>query len=219
MNNLITKHPRTILAGALSAALMFATGGVMAQETTQDRDTTTQQGENQDQTSGQDGSAQGTAQHTERDREWYQTMDQQVEESQDGIAQDQRSQAQDHIGHDRIQTSRDLSQADRDDDRDRAMAERDGDIDGDVDGGLFDRDSDQPINDTWITTKVKSSLLADSDVAGTEVSVETINGVVHLSGYVDDQRQIDRAVEVARDIEGVTRVESSGLQLKTSDTD
>ena len=77
----------------------------------------------------------------------------------------------------------------------------------------------RPINDTWITTKVKSSLLADSDVAGTEVSVETINGVVHLSGYVDDQRQIDRAVEVARDIEGVTRVESSGLQLKTSDTD
>lgn len=190
MNNLITKHPRTILAGALSAALMFATGGVMAQETTQDRDTTTQQGENQDQTSGQDG-----------------------------IAHDQRSQAQDHIGHDRIQTSRDLSQADRDDDRDRAMADRDGDIDGDVDGGMFDRDSDQPINDTWITTKVKSSLLADSDVAGTEVSVETINGVVHLSGYVDDQRQIDRAVEVARDIEGVTRVESSGLQLKTSDTD
>lgn len=179
MNNLITKHPRTILAGALSAALMFATGGVMAQETTQDRDTTTQQGENQDQT----------------------------------------SQAQDHIGHDRIQTSRDLSQADRDGDRDRAMADRDGDIDGDVDGGMFDRDSDQPINDTWITTKVKSSLLADSDVAGTEVSVETINGVVHLSGYVDDQRQIDRAVEVARDIEGVTRVESSGLQLKTSDTD
>ncbi len=179
MNNLITKHPRTILAGALSAALMFATGGVMAQETTQDRDTTTQQGENQDQT----------------------------------------SEAQDHIGHDRIQTSRDLSQADRDGDRDRAMADRDGDIDGDVDGGMFDRDSDQPINDTWITTKVKSSLLADSDVAGTEVSVETINGVVHLSGYVDDQRQIDRAVEVARDIEGVTRVESSGLQLKTSDTD
>lgn len=93
-----------------------------------------------------------------------------------------------------------------------------------ADGSPADRlddgmDSDQPVDDTWITTKVKSSLLADSDVAGTEVSVETINGVVHLSGYVDDQRQIDRAVEVARDIEGVTRVESSGLQLKTSDTD
>ena len=43
--------------------------------------------------------------------------------------------------------------------------------------------------------------------------------MVHLSGYVDDQRQIDRAVEIARDIEGVTNVESSGLQLKASDTD
>ena len=93
------------------------------------------------------------------------------------------------------------------------------DGDRDADGGIFDSDSDQPINDTWITTKVKSSLLADSDVAGMDVDVETINGVVHLSGYVDDQRQIDRATQVARDIEGVTSVESSGLQLKTSDTD
>lgn len=185
MNNLITKHPRTILAGALSAALMFATGGVMAQETTQDRDTTTQQGENQDQTSGQDG-----------------------------IAHDQRSQAQDHIGHDRIQTSRDLSQADRDDDRDRAMADRDGDIDGDVDGGLFDRDSDQPINDTWITTKVKSSLLADTDVSGLEINVETVNGVVTLSGQVDEQMQIDRATAIARDIEGVTEVRTASLTVE-----
>ena len=167
MNNITKNHSRTILAGALSAALMFAAGGAMAQETTQEHEATTQQG---------------------------------VDQVRD----------HDRADHDRIQTSRDLSQ-----DRDRTM----GDEDGDVDGGVFDRDSDQPVNDTWITTKVKSSLLADSDVAGTEVDVETINGVVHLSGYVDDQRQIDRAVEIARDIEGVTSVESSGLQLKASDTD
>ncbi|AOH35528.1 BON domain-containing protein [Luteimonas sp. JM171] len=165
MNNITKNHSRTILAGALSAALMFAAGAAMAQEATQEHE--------------------DTAQHT-------------------------MEQAQDRAEHERIQTSRDLNQ-----DRDRTM----GDEDGDVDGGVFDRDSDQPVNDTWITTKVKSSLLADSDVAGTEVDVETINGVVHLSGYVDDQRQIDRAVEIARDIEGVTNVESSGLQLKASDTD
>src|SRR5690625_3606893 len=112
MNNVIKNHPRTILAGALSAALMFAAGGAMAQDATQEHENTAQQ-----------------------------TME----------------QAQDRAEHERIQTSRDLNQ-----DRDRTM----GDEDGDVDGGVFDRDSDQPVNDTWITTKVKSSLLADSDVAG-----------------------------------------------------
>ena len=74
-------------------------------------------------------------------------------------------------------------------------------------------DSDQPVDDTWITTKVKSSLLADSDVAGLDVSVETVNGVVRLSGDVESQAQIDRAVEIARDIEGVTNVESSDLTV------
>lgn len=78
---------------------------------------------------------------------------------------------------------------------------------------VMDSDSDQPINDTWITTKVKSSLLADSDVAGLDVSVETVNGVVRLSGDVESQAQIDRAVEIARDIEGVTNVESSDLTV------
>lgn len=234
MNNIIKNHPRTILAGALSAALMFAAGGAVAQETTQ----TTRQGVNQGQASGQgqaqdqthdvtshgqtqrtDGTAQGTAQNVQRDRDWYQTQEQQVRESEGGTTQNQRDQTGDRTGldrteHDRIQTNRDLNQGDRDNDRDRTM----GDRDRDADGGVFDRDSDQPINDTWITTKVKSSLLADSEVAGMDVTVETINGVVHLSGYVEDQRQIDQATRVARDIEGVTNVEASGLQLKTSDT-
>lgn len=233
MNNVIKNHPRTILAGALSAALMFAAGGAVAQETTQDRDTTTQQGVNQGQASGhgqaqdvthdrtshgqtqrRDGTAQGTAQDIQRDRDWYQTQGQQVQESEGGAMQNQRDQARDRTGldrteHDRIQTNRDLNQGDRDNDRNRTM----GDRDRDADGGVFDRDSDQPINDTWITTKVKSSLLADSDVAGLDVSVETVNGVVRLSGDVESQAQIDRAVEIARDIEGVTNVESSDLTV------
>lgn len=75
------------------------------------------------------------------------------------------------------------------------------------------RDSDQPGSDTWITTKVKSSLLADSDVAGLDVEVETVNGVVTLSGQVDEQSQIDHATRIARDIEGVTDVRTSGLTV------
>src|SRR5690606_30303601 len=81
----------------------------------------------------------------------------------------------------------------------------------------MDSDSDQPINDTWITTKVKSSLLADSDVAGLDVEVETVNGVVTLSGQVDEQAQIDQAARIARDIEGVTDVRTAGLTVGGTD--
>lgn len=77
--------------------------------------------------------------------------------------------------------------------------------------------SDQPASDTWITTKVKSSLLADSDVAGLDVKVETVDGVVTLSGNVDSQAQVDRAVEIANGIEGVSSVDASGLVSTGSD--
>ncbi len=75
------------------------------------------------------------------------------------------------------------------------------------------RRSDQPVNDTWITTKVKSSLLADTDVAGLDIEVETLNGVVTLSGNVDQQSQIEHATRIAREIEGVTDVRTTGLVM------
>ncbi|MCR6663300.1 MAG: BON domain-containing protein [Luteimonas sp.] len=71
--------------------------------------------------------------------------------------------------------------------------------------------SDQPVDDTWITTKVKSSLLADSDVSGLDINVETVNGVVTLSGQVDQQAQIEHATNIARGIEGVTDVRTTEL--------
>ncbi len=71
--------------------------------------------------------------------------------------------------------------------------------------------SDQPVDDTWITTKVKSSLLADSDVSGLDINVETVNGVVTLSGQVDQQAQIEHATRIARGIEGVTDVRTTEL--------
>ena len=72
-------------------------------------------------------------------------------------------------------------------------------------------DSEQPGTDTWITTKVKSSLLADSDVAGLDINVETVNGVVTLTGQVDQQTQVAEASRIAREIEGVTDVRTDGL--------
>ena len=75
-------------------------------------------------------------------------------------------------------------------------------------------ESAQPMSDTWITTKVKADLLAESDVSGLDISVETANGVVSLSGDVDNQAQIDRATAIARGIEGVTSVDAKQLKVK-----
>jgi len=74
-------------------------------------------------------------------------------------------------------------------------------------------DSSQPVTDTWITTKVKADLLATENVSGLDIKVETVDGVVTLMGAVTSQAQKDKAVEVARQIKGVKRVEASGLKL------
>lgn len=76
------------------------------------------------------------------------------------------------------------------------------------------QESVQPGSDTWITTKVKAELLATKDVSGMDIKVETVNGVVSLSGTVDTQVEADRAAAVARAIEGVSRVDDSGLVVR-----
>lgn len=69
------------------------------------------------------------------------------------------------------------------------------------------------IDDTVVTTKVKAALLADPDISGLDLKVETRKGTVQLSGFVDNQAQIDRAVEATRKVEGVSGVES-GMSVK-----
>ena len=81
------------------------------------------------------------------------------------------------------------------------------------DRGITERESSQPIDDTWITTKVKADLLTTQDVSGLQLNVETVNGVVSLTGDVDSQAEADRAIAVARGIDGVTRVDSSGIRV------
>ncbi len=73
--------------------------------------------------------------------------------------------------------------------------------------------SAQPADDTWITTKVKSSLLADTAVAGTKIDVDTVNGVVFLTGTATTQAQVDQAKKVAAGIKGVSKVDTSKLKL------
>jgi hyperosmotically inducible protein len=62
------------------------------------------------------------------------------------------------------------------------------------------------LDDSVVTTKVKTALLADTSIKGLDITVNTSKGEVQLSGFVDNQGQMDRAVEVAHGIEGVTMV-------------
>ena len=69
------------------------------------------------------------------------------------------------------------------------------------------------IDDTVVTTKVKSALLADPDIKGFDIKVETRKGMVQLSGFVDNQTQIDRVLLAARAVEGAKGVEN-GMTIK-----
>lgn len=74
-------------------------------------------------------------------------------------------------------------------------------------------DSAEPVTDSWITTKVKADLLTSKNVPGTEVKVETVNGVVTLTGTVASQAEHDKALRVTKGIKGVQRVDASGLKV------
>lgn len=73
------------------------------------------------------------------------------------------------------------------------------------------------IDDGVISTKVRSALLADAQVKSFDVKVETRKGEVMLSGYVDNQAQVDHVLELARAVEGVQGV-NNRMDLKTSPT-
>ncbi|MBN8728711.1 MAG: BON domain-containing protein [Xanthomonadales bacterium] len=76
-----------------------------------------------------------------------------------------------------------------------------------------DKDSSQPVTDTWITTKVKATLATTDGVSSTDVSVNTVDGTVYLTGVVDDAASIEKATAAARDIKGVKKVDASGLKV------
>jgi hyperosmotically inducible protein len=62
------------------------------------------------------------------------------------------------------------------------------------------------LDDGIVTAKVKSALIADSSVKSAQITVVTQKGEVQLSGFLDNQMQIDRAIVVAGAIEGVRKV-------------
>jgi hyperosmotically inducible protein len=69
------------------------------------------------------------------------------------------------------------------------------------------------IDDGVISGKVKAALLGDAAVKSFDIAVVTRKNEVQLSGFVDSQGQIDRAVQVAAGVEGVTGV-SNQMSIK-----
>jgi osmotically-inducible protein OsmY len=64
-----------------------------------------------------------------------------------------------------------------------------------------------------ITAKVKAELLNEPNLSSGSVNVETFKGVVQLSGFVHDQADINRAVEIARGVKGVKSIKND-MRLK-----
>lgn len=73
------------------------------------------------------------------------------------------------------------------------------------------------MDDSAITAKVKAALVDDDTVKSTDISVKTENKVVTLSGFVASQAEAEKAVSVAKGVEGVTSV-SDKLHVKDGKT-
>ncbi|MDR3483054.1 MAG: BON domain-containing protein [Burkholderiaceae bacterium] len=69
------------------------------------------------------------------------------------------------------------------------------------------------IDDSVIVARVRSALLSNDDIKSLDIKVATNKGVVMLSGFVDNQAQIDRGIAVASAVEGVKSVDNK-LSLK-----
>ena len=64
------------------------------------------------------------------------------------------------------------------------------------------------IDDSAITTSVKARLFEDKDVAGSSISVETLNGTVMLSGFAKNTAEREVAERIARGVKGVKSIKN-----------
>lgn len=62
------------------------------------------------------------------------------------------------------------------------------------------------IDDTVITTKVKTAIFNDPDLSAAEINVETFKGIVQLSGFVATRAEANKATQLAREVTGVQSV-------------
>jgi osmotically-inducible protein OsmY len=66
----------------------------------------------------------------------------------------------------------------------------------------------QYVDDTVITTKVKTAIFNEETLKMLQINVKSYQGVVQLSGFVDSAKSVSKAGEVARRIEGVKEVKN-----------
>jgi len=64
------------------------------------------------------------------------------------------------------------------------------------------------VDDSVITTKVKTVLAADDFLKSFQIGVETYKGTVQLSGFVNSQKAVDKAIEITRSVQGVKSVKN-----------
>ncbi|OHE24674.1 MAG: transporter [Syntrophobacterales bacterium RBG_19FT_COMBO_59_10] len=65
------------------------------------------------------------------------------------------------------------------------------------------------VDDSVITTKVKSLLAVDDFLKSFQIGVETYQGTVQLSGFVNSQKAVDKAGEIVRSVKGVKSIKNN----------
>ena len=74
--------------------------------------------------------------------------------------------------------------------------------------GTDERSAGKMFDDAAITAKVKTELINEKNVKARNIDVDTVAGVVVLSGYVDSQQEADMAGRLAKSVPGVVRVKN-----------
>lgn len=76
-----------------------------------------------------------------------------------------------------------------------------------------DKSAGEYVDDAAITAKVKAAFVRDNEVKALDIKVETYRGVVQLSGFARNNAEIQRALEIARNVAGVKSVRND-IQLR-----
>ena len=66
----------------------------------------------------------------------------------------------------------------------------------------------QYLDDTVVTSRVKAAIFKEPNLKTLQINVETYQGIVQLSGFVDTMDSARRAGEVAKNVEGVKEVKN-----------
>ena len=69
-------------------------------------------------------------------------------------------------------------------------------------------DEKTPINDSWLTSKAKIALFADARVKGSEINVETTQGMMMIRGKVDSDAAKQAAEDITKKLDGVKSVKN-----------